>query len=514
MFCPNCKKEIKENWKFCNFCGVILSNAEELQNTNINEEIEPKINEIALENNNTEEINPENEIKQKEIAFIVKKQEENSLKIPIIISFSIITLIILIALAISSNNKEQISVNSNENNQETSNEIKQADTNNEPTKAIQSELNDLPLTERYTSSNLNKADLAWHASNTYGWDCQEVVEVGESNGEYYNITCSSGLKLRVYPRVNEYPKITNEYGTYEDVEVNKENVSTESQVTEQSTTDNQTISNKEASEEKIEPKIIKKERTPLTPEQEILAYSNFLQELVNKKWSENNIAKANKNRIGRAVIGVRIDHRLGLEVATNPQNDQIIESIALGLLSDLKLFFPKPPQSYDGRIIYLTFESNNNSHPVNTIHPPRPPIIGIKTIKVKNGIQDLNNNQTLVLKQQEASDFQANEQKQNLDIVVPYLRYIQKRIYNNFIHTLTGKHFASSKYKIVLDRQGNALSKKIVIESDNTDFNNIARNALDASLPFEPIISTYTKDKIEFIVTFSQKNTDISVQIE
>jgi hypothetical protein len=61
---------------------------------------------------------------------------------------------------------------------------------------------------------LTKADLAWHALNTYGWDCDEVVDRGEQRGDYFVISCSSGLQLRVYPRPNQQPRITNIEGGY------------------------------------------------------------------------------------------------------------------------------------------------------------------------------------------------------------------------------------------------------------------------------------------------------------
>lgn len=65
-----------------------------------------------------------------------------------------------------------------------------------------------------TSSNLSNADIAWHATNTYGWDCEEVVSRSESKGNYFIVECSSGVKLRIYPRSGKHPKITNLEGTY------------------------------------------------------------------------------------------------------------------------------------------------------------------------------------------------------------------------------------------------------------------------------------------------------------
>lgn len=85
----------------------------------------------------------------------------------------------------------------------------------EPTKAIESSYN-IDIRKATTSVNLTKADLAWHAVNTYGWDCEEVVSKDELNSDgYFCIKCSSGLKLHVYPRQGQHPKITNESGGYE-----------------------------------------------------------------------------------------------------------------------------------------------------------------------------------------------------------------------------------------------------------------------------------------------------------
>ena len=67
-----------------------------------------------------------------------------------------------------------------------------------------------------TGLNLSNADLAWHAVNTYKWDCSEVVTRGSiTNSGYYPITCSNGKKLRVYEREGMHPKITKSSGRYE-----------------------------------------------------------------------------------------------------------------------------------------------------------------------------------------------------------------------------------------------------------------------------------------------------------
>ncbi len=84
----------------------------------------------------------------------------------------------------------------------------------EPTKAVQSSYGQ-DIRRATTSEGLTKADLAWHALNTYGWDCDEVVNRGAPTRDgYYVITCSSGKKLRVYPRPGQHPRITNIDGGY------------------------------------------------------------------------------------------------------------------------------------------------------------------------------------------------------------------------------------------------------------------------------------------------------------
>lgn len=84
----------------------------------------------------------------------------------------------------------------------------------EPTKASQSSY-EKNFSGATTSNNLTKADLAWHALNTYGWDCSEVVSKDKPTGDgSFVITCSNGKKFRVYPRQGKHPKITNMQGTY------------------------------------------------------------------------------------------------------------------------------------------------------------------------------------------------------------------------------------------------------------------------------------------------------------
>lgn len=66
-----------------------------------------------------------------------------------------------------------------------------------------------------TSRDLTNADLAWHAVNTYGWDCSEVISRGPTTPwGYFIIQCSNGTKLLVYPRYRQHPRITNENGDF------------------------------------------------------------------------------------------------------------------------------------------------------------------------------------------------------------------------------------------------------------------------------------------------------------
>jgi hypothetical protein len=83
----------------------------------------------------------------------------------------------------------------------------------EPTRASESEYNQ-DITKATTSEGLTKADIAWHALNTYGWDCEEVVSREPQVKDYFVVVCSSGTKLRVYPRTSQHPRITNSSGGY------------------------------------------------------------------------------------------------------------------------------------------------------------------------------------------------------------------------------------------------------------------------------------------------------------
>lgn len=103
------------------------------------------------------------------------------------------------------------------------------------TKVEESRYNNISPSEYYKemkSDNMEYADIAWHAKKTYGWNCDEVIDLGEKVytsgneigdsylksqmvGFYQVATCSSGTKLRVYPRKDTYPMITNINGGWE-----------------------------------------------------------------------------------------------------------------------------------------------------------------------------------------------------------------------------------------------------------------------------------------------------------
>ncbi len=108
----------------------------------------------------------------------------------------------------------------------------------ELTKASESRLNnvDIPtlaVQGKLTSDGLTKADIAYWALNSYGYDCNEVKSVKnvnynkdrdfeyifdsdiDANGfvkgyaifVYKDIICTSGTKLKLYKRFNNYPYI-------------------------------------------------------------------------------------------------------------------------------------------------------------------------------------------------------------------------------------------------------------------------------------------------------------------
>jgi len=78
----------------------------------------------------------------------------------------------------------------------------------ELTRADQSLYNTQPQ-KANTSQNLSKADLAWHASKTFGFDCPEVVKHKPMLGSHHSIiTCSTGARLKVHPLSDSRPVMT------------------------------------------------------------------------------------------------------------------------------------------------------------------------------------------------------------------------------------------------------------------------------------------------------------------
>lgn len=67
-----------------------------------------------------------------------------------------------------------------------------------------------------TSHGLSSADVAWHAVNTYGWPCENVIarESTSRHGADYLLTCSNGTRLLEYSRADAHPRITNIDGNY------------------------------------------------------------------------------------------------------------------------------------------------------------------------------------------------------------------------------------------------------------------------------------------------------------
>lgn len=140
---------------------------------------------------------------------------------------SCLSLITLITCGCGDNNTNNISSN-------VDNRYNTVHTRN-TTRADESRYNEMNPADYYKemkSENLEYSDIAWHAKNTYGWDCSEIVKMGEPistngrelrsadlissiKGTYQVAYCSSGLELRVYPRYNTYPVITNINGGFD-----------------------------------------------------------------------------------------------------------------------------------------------------------------------------------------------------------------------------------------------------------------------------------------------------------
>ena len=99
--------------------------------------------------------------------------------------------------------------------------------NNSTTSANQSRYNDMNPADYYKemkSDNLQYADIAWHAKeitnmgeavSTSGQELRDSLLISQIQGTYSVATCTSGAKLRVYPRTSTYPIITNINGGFE-----------------------------------------------------------------------------------------------------------------------------------------------------------------------------------------------------------------------------------------------------------------------------------------------------------
>jgi len=73
---------------------------------------------------------------------------------------------------------------------------------------------DSQLNQNVLSTSMSDDDIAWHAVNTYGWDCDTLIDIDRTlrPDHFFMVTCASGQRLRVYPRDNQHPKITNRFG--------------------------------------------------------------------------------------------------------------------------------------------------------------------------------------------------------------------------------------------------------------------------------------------------------------
>ena len=96
-------------------------------------------------------------------------------------------------------------------------------------KSIEEKLNNAETYKYFMGlkgKDFNMRDLTWLAQKTYGWNCGEIISLekqvettGEELKEEYLIDqivgtyqiahCSDGKKLRIYPRKENYPMITN-----------------------------------------------------------------------------------------------------------------------------------------------------------------------------------------------------------------------------------------------------------------------------------------------------------------
>lgn len=222
MFCKNCGKEIDNDSKFCIFCGFSQNTSKQETNSQNSDDIQNSEN---IKINSSVEVSKDNYTQT-----INKSSKTLSTPEKVVISIIVVlwVLLFLSILIISS-------IVENTNPSSSPNEVENKNTTKLCTNYLDSRYNDLSPSLYYSemkSENLEYCDIAWHAKNSYGWDCEEITALGEnisSSGNelgsallkneikgYYQIaTCSSGLKLRVYPRFDTYPVITNKTGSFD-----------------------------------------------------------------------------------------------------------------------------------------------------------------------------------------------------------------------------------------------------------------------------------------------------------
>jgi hypothetical protein len=197
-YCNKCNTELNRHAKFCPHCG------------------------ISLEDNNMDK---KNNIKFKPNLFNVG-------------CGLFIILFVFLFLLTANENKNAVISTKQESAVITKEKVQQAVKAKEKTKASESKLNnmDIPtlaVQRKLTSDGLTKADIAYWALNSYGYDCEEVKSVKNVNYEidrmlqyltdsdidangiinglkspvYKDVTCTSGVKLRLYKRIGNYPYI-------------------------------------------------------------------------------------------------------------------------------------------------------------------------------------------------------------------------------------------------------------------------------------------------------------------
>lgn len=159
--------------------------------------------------------------------------EKNEIKIFITIAvLSVIFMVIFLSNSNGDENQNTVTTSINESVKTREKPPK------EKSKAGESRLNNVDISTlavegKLTSDGLTKADIAYWALNSYGYDCSEVKSVKNVNYDrdknfqylfesdidangfvkgyktfvYKEIVCTSGIKLKLYKRVDNYPYI-------------------------------------------------------------------------------------------------------------------------------------------------------------------------------------------------------------------------------------------------------------------------------------------------------------------